>query len=92
MGVIATFAGFAGAVRERLWVLETEPAFSLRDRNARFIWPPYLAELEPLDTANARLALSSHGQLIRTIELPMTDAGATLASDGIIAVFEPDAE
>jgi hypothetical protein len=87
------FDQFVREVREQLWVLVIEPAFSINDNGdrARFMWPPYHAEVERLNPVTVRLALSAHGELIRTIELPMTAQSAKLAADGIIAVFEPDA-
>jgi hypothetical protein len=90
MGVLPTFDSFVTEVRERLWVLEVEPAFAWAPDKARFMWPPYVAELEPLSPDVVRLGLSSEGELIRTIELPMDQSSAQIAADGIIAVFEPD--
>jgi hypothetical protein len=85
-----TFDAFATRVREHLWVLQTEPAFRLDGQFARFMWLANIAELQPLTPTSLRLSLSSHGELIRTVELPMTEEAVRLAADGIIAVFEPD--
>jgi hypothetical protein len=90
MGVQMSFSSFATAVREHLWVLEVEPAYSLSERVARFMWSPYGADLEPLDSKNVRFLLSAHGELVRTIDLPMTQESVRQVADGIIAVFEPD--
>ena len=89
MGV-SSFAWFATKVREQLWPLEIEPAFALHDHIARFMWPPYLAVLEELSSRSVRVALSAHGQLVRTVEFQMDELSARLIADGIIALFEPD--
>ncbi|HEY5021082.1 MAG TPA: hypothetical protein VII30_01210 [Gemmatimonadaceae bacterium] len=83
-------ASFANSVREHLWVLDIEPAFQAGKGIVRFMWRQKVAELQPLDPANVRLLLSSHGQLVRTIDLAMTEASVRLVADGIIAVFEPE--
>jgi hypothetical protein len=84
------FATFANSVREHLWVLDVEPAFHAGPGLARFMWRQRVAELQPLDSANVRLLLSSHGQLVRTIDIAITEASVRLVADGIIAVFEPE--
>jgi hypothetical protein len=91
MGVPMTFNEFVSLVREPLATLRTEPAFQLDGEVARFMWPPYVAELQVIDAANVRLALSAHGELIRTVELPLTKDAAWLAWNGIVAIFESGA-
>lgn len=58
------------------------------DAFARFMQPPYVAELHPLDEAHVRLLISPHGRAIRSAELPLTDDGAWLCWNGIAAIFE----
>ncbi|HEV2738695.1 MAG TPA: hypothetical protein VGU66_08965 [Candidatus Elarobacter sp.] len=85
-----SFESFAIEVRSHQWVLKIEPAFQLEDDVARFMWPPYKAELELIAVGRVRVALSVEGQLVRTVEYDMSDASAKLIADGIMAVFEPD--
>jgi hypothetical protein len=92
MGALLKFDAFATEVRGHLWVLEIEPAFQLRRDVARFMWPPYAAELALLDEEHVRVALSSSGQLVRTVQYVMDAASARLIADGIIAMFEPEGE
>jgi hypothetical protein len=89
-GVPLQFDHFAYSVREGLEILDVEPAFQRTDDAVRFMWPPYLAEVQAIDDKHARLSLSAHGELLRTIELPMTQDAAWLAVNGIAAVFEAD--
>lgn len=85
------FDHFVLAVREPLSVLDVEPAFQHRhDEVARFMQPPYLAELHPIDTSHVRLSISAHGEILRTVELPMTEDGAWIAWNGVVAIFEMD--
>jgi hypothetical protein len=91
MSGLLPFHAFATAVRDHLWVLEIEPAFQMTEKVMRFMWPPYVAELEQLDEGLVRVALSSHGQLVRTIGYVTDVASAKLVADGIIAIFQPDA-
>ena len=90
MGGILSFDSFAAEVRAHLCVLEIEPAFKIDAEIARFMWPPYTAELQLLDHSHVMVAFSAHGQLVRTVEYVMDTASAKLVADGIIAVFEPD--
>ncbi len=88
MGVL-DFDAFVFAVREPLCVLDVEPAFQIQPgESARFMWPPYLAELHPVDASHVRVAISAHGELIRTVELPLTDDAVWLCWNGIVAIFE----
>jgi hypothetical protein len=83
------FDEFVVRVREPLEVLDVEPAFENRlGEVARFMQPPYLAELHPVDDVHVRLLISAHGEAIRTVELPMTSDGAWLTWNGIVAIFE----
>jgi hypothetical protein len=90
MGAVLEFDAFVTEVREHLWVLEVEPAFQLNPSVARFMWPPYTAELEPLNATDVRVALSFAGQLVRTIQYVMDAPSARLAAEGIVALFEPE--
>jgi len=86
---VVSFDGFVRAVREPLCVLDVEPAFQhQRGAFARFMQPPYLAELHPIDESHVRLSLSAHGELFKTVLLPLTDDAAWLAWNGIVAIFE----
>jgi hypothetical protein len=87
MGAVS-FDQFVRMVREPLCVLDVEPAFRLENDRARFMWPPYIAELEAIDDLNLRFSVSAHGELLRTVELPMTSDAAWLAWNGIVAIFE----
>jgi hypothetical protein len=83
------FDEFVVRVREPLEVLDVEPAFEHRRGGvARFMQPPYAAELHPVDGAHVRLLISAHGEAIRTVELPMSRDGAWLCWNGIVAVFQ----
>lgn len=83
------FDGFVRAVREPLCALDVEPAFKHEyGVFARFMQPPYLAELHPIDGFQVRLSISAHDELIKTVVLPLTEDAAWLAWNGIIAVFE----
>lgn len=83
------FDQFVLAVREPLQVLDVEPAFEhRRGQVARFMQPPYVAELHPLDDAHVRLLISAHGEAIRAVDLPQTSDGAWLCWNGIVAIFE----
>lgn len=89
MGVQMTFDDFAAAVREPLCVLDVEPAYQHKHGEvARFMQPPYLAELHPVDETHVRLSISAHGELIRTVELPLADDAVWLCWTGIVAIFE----
>ncbi len=90
MGEALSFEAFAIEARSHLWVLNIEPAFQLDDDVARFMSPPYHAELELISAGPVRLALSAHGQLVRTVEYQINDAAAKSIADGIIAIFEPE--
>lgn len=88
MGV-RSFDDFVLAVREPLEVLEVEPAFQHKPGEVgRFMWPPYCAELHPVDASHVRLSISAHDELIRTVELPLTDDAVWLCWNGIVAIFE----
>jgi hypothetical protein len=92
MGADLRFDDFVLSVREPLCVLDVEPAFQHKQgESARFIWPPFIAELDAIDESSVRLSLSAHGELIRTVELPLTADAAWLAWNGIAAVFESEA-
>lgn len=79
------------AVREPLAVLDVEPAFQHRlGEFARFMQPPYLAELHPLDASHVRLSISVHDELLRTVGLPLTQDAVSLCWNGIVAIFEMD--
>jgi hypothetical protein len=91
MGVSMRFTEFVSLVREPLSTLTTEPAFQFDGEVARFMWPPYAAELQVIDARNVRLALSAYGELIRAVELPLTKDAAWLAWNGIVAIFESNA-
>jgi hypothetical protein len=83
------FDAFVHAVREPLCVLDVEPAFKHEyGAFARFMQSPYLAELHPIDEHQVRLSISAHGEMIKTVELPLTDDAAWLAWNGIVAIFE----
>lgn len=85
---VLLFDDFASRVREGLEILPVEPAFQRLADVVRFTARPYLAELHLIDEGRARLSLSAHGELLKTIELPMTSDAAWLAVNGIAAVFE----
>jgi hypothetical protein len=88
-----SFDDFVLAVREPLCVLDVEPAFQHKhDEVARFMQPPFTAELHPIDASHVRLAISAHGELIRTVELPLTADGAWICWNGIVAMFETSLE
>jgi hypothetical protein len=53
---------------------------------------PFTAELHPIDASHVRLSISAHGELIRTVELPLSEDGAWLCWNGIVAVFETSLE
>ena len=76
-----TFAQFARALDERLWLLGVVPAYTLDDGGARWSCAPYVAELLPFDSTRARIVLCAHGRPCYASEPgPMTVAGAhTLA-------------
>ena len=87
------FDAFVAAVREPLCVLDIEPAFQAKAGEwARFMWPPFLAELHYIDDSTVRLSLSMHSELIRTVALPATDDAAWLCWNGIVALFEMAAD
>jgi hypothetical protein len=87
------FNDFVLTVREPLCVLDVEPAFQHKhDEVARFMQPPYMAELHPIDMSHVRLSISAHGELIRMVELPLTDDGAWNCWNGIVAMFETSVE
>lgn len=84
-----TFEDFVALVREPLVILDVEPAFQHKDGEcARFMRPPLIAELQLLTPSTARLSISAHGELIRTIELPLTHDAVWLAWNGIVAIFD----
>ncbi len=90
MGVLQ-FDDFVALVRDPLCILPVEPAYQhASGESARFMWPPHVAELQVIDASNVRLSLFAHGELIRTVELPMTDDAAWIAWNGIVAIFETD--
>lgn len=85
------FDDFVLMVRESLSVLDAEPAFQhQRNEVARFMQPPYMAELHLIDTSHVRLSISAHGEILRSVELTMTKDGAWIAWNGIVAIFEMD--
>jgi hypothetical protein len=87
------FDEFVRAVREPLCVLDVEPAFKYEpDAFARFIQHPYLAELHQIDASHVRFSISAHNEIIKTVELPLTDDAAWLAWNGIVAIFELPAD
>ena len=90
MGVLE-FDDFVLAVREPLCVLDIDPPFQHQPGEvARFMWPPHLAELHLVDASHVRLSISAHGELIRTVELPLTDDAVWLCWNGIVAIFETE--
>ncbi|HEX3464241.1 MAG TPA: hypothetical protein VHS78_09375 [Candidatus Elarobacter sp.] len=83
------FDEFVIRVREPLEVLDVEPAFEHKPGEvARYLWPPYRAELHPVDASYVRLSISAHDELIRTVELPLTDDAVWICWNGIVAIFE----
>jgi hypothetical protein len=90
MGDLLSFDSFVAEARSHLWAMEIEPAFQTQLDIARFMWPPYSAELQPLDATHVRLAMSVSGKLARTVEYQMDSASARLVADGIMALFEPE--
>lgn len=83
------FDYFVRLVREPLCILDIEPAFQHEyGALARFMQPPYLAELHAIDVSNVRLSISADGELIKAVLLPLTKDAAWLAWNGIVAIFE----
>jgi hypothetical protein len=83
-----TFAAFAQAVDEQLWLLGVEPAFALDHRGARWSCAPYVAELQPFDSVRARVVLSAHGRACFASKPGlMTAAGAATLARAVGMLF-----
>lgn len=83
-----TFAAFAHAVDERLWLLGVVPAFDVAERGARWSCAPYAADLQPFDAVRARVVLFAHGRPCYASEPgPMTEAGARTLARAVATLF-----
>jgi hypothetical protein len=83
-----TFAAFAQAVDERLWLLGVVPAFDAGERGARWSCAPYAADLQPFDAVRARVVLFAHDRPCYASEPgPMTEAGARTLAHAVATLF-----